>query len=108
MTALDIRLKYKANTGLYPSFYVEDEYSFEYEEEGKEEPYYWRYKRGFTGNYLFPDYAKWLGADSWDNKLKYKADTGEKYETEGIYTRDYILWLEEMMIKDDESKKFKN
>ena len=79
MTTLDLRIKYKSETGYMPAFN----------------------KRGYEGK-LTSFYAEWLEGknNTIQKRMAYQRDTGHHaghYERRNkfIYYEDYKLWLEE-------------
>jgi len=85
MTTLDLRIKYKSETGYMPAFENESFHS------GK----------GYKGK-LTSFYAEWLEGknNAIQKRMAYQRDTGDKagfYEKRCIfkYAENYKLWLEE-------------
>jgi hypothetical protein len=91
MTAIDLRLKYRFDTGIYPT-YGSFHHSFKYST-------LYDYKGGLT-----PEYAQWLeqlhdGGDwkretYWEETRKLPVYQDSNRKT--IYTREYKEWLEEI------------
>ena len=87
MTKLDIRIRYRFDTGLSPTY-------------GKDENHMYNYKEGLTN-----EYAEWLELRLGPQiRLAYQKNVGATpvvLNKHGYvkYLRDYKIWLEERVLK---------
>lgn len=89
MSPLDLRLKYKTETGYYPCY---NEYCD---------------VKGYRGKFS-RFYVEWLGGKELENRLSYLRETGEDFKDHfepktsiTYYTTKYALWMEERQLKQN-------